>query len=559
MQTIICYTNYLPQGKTQEISFLELLLDEKWADGKLEYSNSLYSEIGNKNSILKAKQDYEFLLRAVKNYPLLAVGTALQNSPIHDSQCQINSSELSDNPSRTFDDFCTDCYIIGKYQQELRDSGYFEAALETLLPVIPYLPNPQAGVNWLKQMISHSDEYYKIDDNTRPFLIYRGNPVCYNQLNTFADEFAKALAACGERVEILDVQEENIHVLSKNIGKHFKAIIGFQTYLFTAAVLNPFGNLHDLITGPKFNLILDHPINLKEYIFNSPKDCYLLTHDRNYVNFCNKYYKNIKKSFQLAPGGLLPDDCCEKEKIFDISFIGTYNDYRNYLNMISSLEKGLRAITLRFLNIMKHHPYIPAEKALEDVLYHMGIELDNNSFLELLYNTRCAFSCIMHYFREKTIRILLDAGISIHVFGDSWNLSPFSNHPCLIKHQPVMPLESLEIMQRSKISLNIMAWHKDGLTERILNAMLCKSAVISDSSTALDECFINGSDLILFSLEQLNELPEIVKKLLADEAALKSIAENGYQKALTNHTWLQRASYFLQILKSITGSSNTPL
>lgn len=94
MQTIICYTNYLPQGKTQEISFLELLLDEKWADGKLEYSKSLYSEIGNKNSILKAKQDYEFLLRAVKNYPLLAVGTALQNSPIHDSQHHNSSSEL---------------------------------------------------------------------------------------------------------------------------------------------------------------------------------------------------------------------------------------------------------------------------------------------------------------------------------------------------------------------------------------------------------------------------------------------------------------------------------
>ena len=103
-------------------------------------------------------------------------------------------------------------------------------------------------------------------------------------------------------------------------------------------------------------------------------------------------------------------------------------------------------------------------------------------------------------------------------------------------------------MQQSRLSLNIMSWHKDGLTERVLNAMLCQSVVLSDKSTTLEQDFMDGKDLILFDLTKLEELPSLVNNLLSDHEKLQQIALSGYRKARQNHLWEHRAE---QLLKKI--------
>ena len=77
MEEIICYTSYLPEGAKQNIPFLELLLDERWADGRIEYPKHIHAEIGDINHKLAAKQSYEFLLRAAQHYPVTLVGGAI--------------------------------------------------------------------------------------------------------------------------------------------------------------------------------------------------------------------------------------------------------------------------------------------------------------------------------------------------------------------------------------------------------------------------------------------------------------------------------------------------
>ncbi len=93
-----------------------------------------------------------------------------------------------------------------------------------------------------------------------------------------------------------------------------------------------------------------------------------------------------------------------------------------------------------------------------------------------------------------------------------------------------------------------MAWHKDGLTERILNGMLCQSAVLSDTSTRLEEEFVDGKDILLFPLTQIASLPNRIKRLLAAPEQLQEIAENGYKKALEKHLWIHRAMQLLDII-----------
>lgn len=557
MEEIICYTGHLPEGVKQNITFMELLLDERWAAGRLEYPEHIHSEIGDINHKLTAKQNYEFLLRAAKKYPVMAIG---------DASLTDFASGHSDS---SWDSYRTDCYIAGKYQQELLSSGYFNPVMETLLHASFRFPASLNASAWLEKMVARESEYYAIDDDTLPILIYRGAGVCFNVLNLFADELAKELLNCHQQVEIFDVEKEGNQALTGLIGRRFKAIIGIQTHVFSVLMQDKKTCLHDLIAGPKYNMILDHPAWMKEHIDNGPKDYHLLIHDRNYLSFASRYYKNVKQSYYFPPGGVSPNDAAQThpalsatadrtslsrlsfdpvKKQFDLTFIGSYYNYRKRLALIHSYDRFHRFLAARFLRFMCQNPDAPAEQAFQQALAYYQISISDEGFLTLFYEMRQVCFCAMTYYREKIIRSLLDAGIQIHVYGDTWTNAPFASCPNLICHPAVSQQEGLKIMAQSKISLNIMSWHKDGLTERVLNAMLSQSAVLSDKSGILEDIFVNGQDLVLFSLRQLDTLPTLVKALLADEKHLCEITINGYEKARKYHQWKNRAESFLQIL-----------
>lgn len=568
MKEIICYTSHLPEGIKQNISFMELLLDERWAEGAIVCPQGIFQKVGSFNNRLCANQRYEFLLRAIQKYPFTAVGVStgldedalrqdMPGFPMPDGLIPLDygCSSQSATPS---DRYRTDCYIAGKYQQELLSSGCFDSVIKSLLEDASGLPDSEEATKWLEEMISHAPPYFEIDDNTRPILIYRGSGTCYNTLDLLADRLAEALRSCGQHVIVFDVGKEGNQALTQWIDCRFKAIIGVQTYVFSIMMKDKKTNLHNLIIGPKYNMILDHPALMKEHIENGPEDYYLLIHDRNYLSFAKRYYPRVKDCIYFPPGGTFPLGLNEyadgvfsqnRTKQYDVTFIGSYYNYRDRLFDMASFQRPKRFIAARFLRIMRRSPDCPAELALQKALEHYHIHLDDAGFLSLFFELRQVCFSIMHYYREKIIQTLLDAGIEIHVYSSTWQNAPFFGHEKLICHPALDAEESLDIMEQSRISLNIMSWHKDGLTERVLNAMLCHSVVLSDWSSALEENFVNGKELLLFSLNQIEQLPRLVKELLEDENRLEATAENGFEVAFANHQWKNRAEKFLEILR----------
>lgn len=556
MSEIICYTDSLPKGTEQYISFFDLLLNDTLANGQIVCPDEVYATVGNMNLRLSAKQNYEFLLRAVLEFPLKAVGTSVFDVADSDAtHFDANTSDMNTSESSSdllWEEFRTDCYVAGKYSKILMENELFNPVVQTLLGCAASLPDPGAGTKWLEKMLSHAPEFYEIDDDTRPILIYRGDDTCYNQLNVFADELTKALIKCRQRIEIFDVSKEELSSITKYCGVRFKAVVGIQTYLFSVKMQDKITNLHDKIIGPKFNMILDHPVLLKEHLMAGPEDYYLLIHDRNYMNFAKKHYKNIKDCFFFTPAGISCEQVAvDAKKQYDVSFIGTYYNYRTIIAKIKSFDKKMRYIANRFLIEMRHNVNMPSEKVLSEVLAHYQMELSDDAFLEMLFELRYVFFGVMYYYREKVIRTLLDGGVKINVYGSSWKASPFSKHPCLKIHPSVTDDDSLKVMASSKVSLNIMAWHKDGFTERIANSMLNGSVVVSDTSTQLSELFVDGEDLVLFDLNNLKALPSAIKELLFSEETRTKIASNGNTKARENHLWDNRAKQLLKIIDTL--------
>lgn len=542
MQEIICYTHYLAEGQEKNISFFELFLDENWANGKIVCPEEVYCEVGDINHKLKAKQNYEFLLRAVRKYPFKAIGV---------SETDVYSAITP--PISLWDDYCADCYIVGKYQQELLSSDYSESIMQTLAENALCLSDNKNALDFLEKMLSHSSEYYAIDDDTQPIMLLRGPNLCYGTLQFFIDQLAGAFRSCRQRVTVINDEENSFASLAPYLGHHFKAIIGVQTYAFSNIVSDAVtANLSNLIYGPKFNIILDHPIIIKDYIDYACNDYYLLIHDRNYLSFSKQYYHNVKEVFHFSPAGTPASSAKPIPKKYDITFIGSFRNYRDIFSIIHTLERPLRFLAARLIHIQRHMPDLTMEAAFQKALDYYNIHLDDASFLNLLYQLRNIGLCVIYYYREKVIQTLLDANIQVHVYSDSWKNAPFSEHPCLIRHPDIRMADGLSVMAQSKISLNLMSWHKDGLTERVLNGMLCRSAVLSDRSTRLEEEFIDGEDIILFDLTQIKTLPERIKKLLSDPDKLQKITENGYKKASEKHLWIHRAQQLLQIIHHLT-------
>lgn len=555
MEEIICYTEKIPSGQWQYLSFWDILLDDTWAAGSFSCPNNIYPMTGSLNRQLHAKQNYEFLLRAALHAPVRAVGIA-PSAEFNADPPAAESGRLPDTglPERkpseedSWEGFRTDCYIIGKYQQMLLEEDYFNPAAASLLELAGSMPWKEQGIAFLEKMISHSPEFYAIDSNTCPILIYKETDMCCNLLNRFADQLRDCFLSRGQRVEIFDASVEGAQALTRYIGRHFKAVLGIQSYLFSIRMQDGVTNLHDLIHGPKFNLIMDHPAWLKDHITNAPKDYCLLIHDRNYIRFAKRYYPNVRNCLRFPLGGFLPAASCT-EKQYDITFIATYRDYRERLKVVRKYDRKYRFLAARYLSIMKNRPDLPADDALRMALEHYHLKTDDPGFLNLFYDMRQVCFAVFLYFREKIIYTLLTAGITVHVFDESWQASPFAGHPCLILHPSVEASESLQIMQQSRISLNVMSWHKDGLTERVLNAMVCGSAVLTDQSTALKEEFEDNTDILMFSLNEINRLPARVKSLLSPEKEgfLQSVAERGRKKAMQKHLWQHRADMLLAL------------
>lgn len=399
--------------------------------------------------------------------------------------------------------------------------------------------------------------------SSAPVLIIYGVTYCYNILNDILHGLEKALNRAGIKTIAYNEQEGDVAGLLEYDGKTFSAIIGIQTYLFGVYLEDRGQYLIDRLNGPKYNIITDHPIWLRNIITKSSPDVWFLTHDENYVRFINNYYGR-GLCFVWPPAAHDASDVADgnlkdiNERKYDISFIGTYGDYRTKLAFLDEIGEGQMVLAKQFYDRMIAEPNLTAEEALLAVLSDNGYTtnpdeedcIPDAQFLDMLDACKPMIQAAMYYYREKTVEALLTAGLTVNIWGETWNeykdkYLGESNKSNLIIHSDVTPDEAYEIMCDSKLSLNVMAWHKGGFTERIASSMQAGCVVVTDKTTY--EGLRTSENLIMFDLaDELDVLPEVVKKLLADEKKLTRISLNAIDFVAENHSWEVRVGELFQ-------------
>ncbi len=557
MHTIVIYN---PSNcRNEPLSFLDILLNETLIEGTVYIPKACLKKVSTINHRLPAKQIYEFILRLACVFPV-CIADQLPD--------QMDSCMVLQVPEIDFDEagFVVDCYIAARYKKVLLAHQIFDSAVNSILLASRQLGCENRMIPILEEMLQENGRYPYYFQGSQPFLIYTGDPFCFQILSVFAENLGKSLERNGYLVEYFDVSKEDYTAAFRYIDKSFQAVIGMQSYMFSVRLINE-QFLHDRINGPKYNFVFDHPVRFQNHLKATPQNLTILTLDQDYEAFMRKYYPpNVRF---LPPGGIenLQEDkthiygksCikdgniynknCVKDKrrIYDVTFIASYNDIKEAVSVqLLQMDRPMRFLVNRFWLHMRKN--LTAETSLLLALKDYGYVLLDEDFTELLEKFQKFVLYMASRYRFKLVKTLVSSGVKVDVFGKSWSTCPLRDNPNMIWHDLDLSTEEcLDVWQHSKFSLNTMSWHKNALTERIANSMLQKAVVITDRNPYLESQFQDGQDIIYYDLDQMDKLPARIHRLLQSPERISEISENGYQKAAKYHTWDCRAKELIQI------------
>lgn len=431
---------------------------------------------------------------------------------------------------QTAAEFLTYAYVLKLYMKELTQRGLLENAIYAMKAYADSKGCADLYNGQLLEILNNDELFAKIKINTAPFYVIMGDNTCHGVLRRFAGDITRSLIKKGQAVITSDGSYGMTVNLSDIEDNSLKGFIGFQSIVL-------FKDYFRKMKCPKYIFWFDNPMYFGNLFEGIDDKYYLLCQDRYYAEFIEEHFGAVN-ALQLPPAGEDAGWAANKDRPFDIVFIGACN-YVDESVIKDEFQK-------EYYEYMKAHPNITFEQGLKELLVYKDFNIDEQKFLSLLDSLQDVCRNIVNYYRTKVLETLLAAGIKIDVFGDTWDRYSGLGKDNLIKHDAVNVDESLEIWGRSKIGLNVMTWHKAGMTERIANICLSGAVCLSERTEYLDREFNNYEDIVTFNLEHLEKLPDVVRELLANDSLRESIAQNAYIKASKEHIWDNRAESILR-------------
>lgn len=302
---------------------------------------------------------------------------------------------------------------------------------------------------------------------------------------------------------------------------------------------------------PCFNLMVDHPLYYHKKLEHPHPGLKVFCVDREHVSYMKRFYPEVEAAFLPLAGNELfcaPEDAGAvqpvpyEKRAYDIVFTGNYTPVEHLYREIDRQGAEYRTFYYEIMEDMKAHPAVSIDAVLETHIRRDVGEVSTEELRAAIAGMVFIDICMRSYFRGEIIKSLVEEEIPVHVFGANWDKLDCKKKEYLIPNgREVDSLTCARAIADARISLNIMPWFKDGAHDRVFTAMLQHTLSLTDDSRYLWEIATGGKELVYYSLEQRELLPELARNLLAKPEACAQIAENGYRLAAEKHTWRQRA------------------
>ncbi len=388
-------------------------------------------------------------------------------------------------------------------------------------------------------------------------LLFRTSEICNNTLNIFSDIIASKLKNNGIECGFVDLNktgEELAEEYIREMNAGFDFALTFNSVGQHETTMSG-QNVFEYMNVPFYNWIVDHPCEHTEDIESELRNYHIICLDRDHKKYLDNYFPKLSGGHFIPLGGTkwlgggANDLESFKNREFDIVFTGGLFSLEDLENLMMEYPTDIRNLAFCMIEYMIDNRSVTNEEALKYALGVSGIEADADAFRRYGFLTAKTNPFIRSYVREEQIRYLMAQGVKLDIFGDGWERVDDRGNAVI--HSGVSYAESVELTAKSKISLNIMPWFKDGLHDRIPTSMLNGSAVVTDTSRYINENFVTnglGSELITFDISHPERTAEVLNAALSEPERLFEIAQRGRRKAEIFHTWEKRAEEFIKIV-----------
>lgn len=455
--------------------------------------------------------------------------------------------------------------------------------------------NPEDLVQKLQYVIDNIDMLKRIGANSRQlYNAYFRADKCYDNVcelisiinSNIEERKDKRLVMVVGEIDILDIfsyrlkdyftlQGYDVYIVNeKDIVNSLVGLITFMTKPVKAMItFNNSGmnlemkegeNFWELWDVPCIDILMDHPFCFNDRMAAMNSKGIVLCVDRNHMNYLLRFYPEVSISGYLPHGGIELNNKKKliEERNIDVLYVGGLSRnsaYKIMPDFTKYTDFDAEAFCKEVYEYLIKNIDVTLEDAIELLLNERGLYYEDDMLREIISDLHVIDLYVVSYYRELTVKTIAEAGINLELYGVGWEKCDWINLPNVKYGGRISADEAVEKMCDAKIVLNTMTWFKDGTHDRVFNGMLQKAVTISDESTYMREEFngdydINGNnsncDMILFKLDEIDKLPQIVKHVLDNRNIAQKVAENGYLKAKSGHTWEKRGEELVKDLFS---------
>lgn len=381
-------------------------------------------------------------------------------------------------------------------------------------------------------------------------LIFEMKTVCYNSYLYFGDALGAALAKLGHEIEYFKVDEQALDDLEQFIGKHFDAMIDFNSDL-PRALMDDDSFFLDHVDAPFFDVLLDHPLYHHDSLKNKLNNFHVVCLDTKHGEYIKKYYPHIKSvtitpmTGELAFGKEAISFEDFEDRPYDILFSGTYTDPTRIETAIKKLPDFLIGNIKELIDMMEGDSTLTIEDAVEALARNEIYDYINSDLplhTQTFYLADTYVRCIN---RKKLVLALDKCQHKLDLFGGLWEELDLK-HATL--HREIPFNLTFTVFSKAKICVNIMPNFKAGSHDRVFSAQLNGAAALTDSTYLLKKEYNDEVNILFYDLDDIDAVTAKLDTILSTPDKLKKIAQAGFDIASKNHTWDNIARI---ILKSI--------
>lgn len=399
---------------------------------------------------------------------------------------------------------------------------------------------------------TNNREVISIDKINKRIVFFKGQS-SYDVLRILIDYNTNFFSKLGFDIDVVDFLEDDINTINeKLINKKAEFVFALNCIGINLTIFDG-RNLFDAVDTPFLGNLGDHPVNHYSRISISPTKTLFTCLDSENIYYMQKYFpdKKVITNYALAYKSFNYSEKSFLYREINLIFVGTLKEPDSIKEAWNSYDP----IYVTILNevcekILNSNEVLDIDHELEQYTYQYNFEDNVRIFLHSSIERY-----IRIYKRYHLVKKLGESNLKVVCIGNKDEYDRLNVSGNLLVYDNIGFQKLLDLFNNCKLLINMTGHLYNGVTERILSAMINGAAVATERDMFTSANFINNENIILYDFDRLDELIIKIKYYLNNEEKLEEVALNG-QRVAKNYDFRTTAAKYSRIMRNFDENFN---